>query len=817
MRGLLQDIRFGLVVLTKNAGATITVVVSLALAIGLNATFFSFENAFLYRPVRLGQIDRLVAVSTRWESQAENSHNSYPDFRDLAERHSLFDGVAANFYTAVGVKTDDGSEVVLGQLASGSYFDVMGVPLALGRGFRPEEDTWPQGQRVAVISHALWERRFNARSTIIGETLLVNSQPYTIVGVAAEGFVGPRPLFATDVWVPLSLVRQVLPFPITIENRGSTWLIVTGRLKPGVTIAQAEAAAEGLAASLAREDPEANRGKHFRLFPITAMRVGLKDPVPPQARALGMLLLGLAGVVLLVACLNVAGIQLARSWDRRREIALRLSLGASHARVVRQLVTEMLVVAVAGGGLGLLLAMWAVDLLMRGAPAILELPVRLEVPFDWRVFAFTAALSLASAVLAGVLPAALGVRRDLVGPLRDGAGAGGPRSRSRVRQGVVVAQVAICAVLLVSGGLAIRSARNAGRIDPGFDLTQALIVPLDLGFGRYDEAAGRRFFAEARDRVARLPGVRAAALALDVPLGQMHIRNHTRIDGYEPAPNEDMALRFNAVSPGYFDALRIPVVRGRAIDGRDRSDTRRVAMVSEAFAAKYFGGRDPIGRAFASAGGTWSVVGVTRDCRYDRLDEPRQPYFCIPVSQMGYAARLMLLVQADGVEPASLGPVVISTVHEMDPNLAVGRMLTGPEFLRQPLRDTGGAPALVWGPGLLALVLAMVGLYGVIAYAVSQRTAEFGVRIALGARPSEVARLVLRQAVVLMLVGCAAGLVAALGVAQVLSGTFYQVRAFEPAVFIVVPALLAACGAVACWGPARRAVRLDPVRALRCE
>jgi len=817
MRGLLQDLRYGVAILAKNPGATSTVLVSLALAIGLNATFFSFLNAFLYRPVRLREPDRLVAVATRLESQAQNSHSSYPDYRDLADHHPLFEGVAANFYTAVGIKTDEGPEVVLAQLASGSYFDVMGIPPVLGRGFRPEEDALPEGRHVAVVSHRLWTSRFSARSSIIGETLLINSQPFTIVGVAAEGFVGPRSLFATDVWVPLSLVRRILPFPISLKDRGSTWLIVTGRMKPGVTLSQAEAAAESLAAALAEQDPEANRGKHFRLFPVTAMRTSLKDPLPPEARAATMLFLGLAGVVLLVACLNVASIQLARAWDRRREIALRLSLGASRARVIRQLATETLLVAVAGGALGLLLAVWTVDLLLRMQPGIVELPITVEIPFDWRVFAFTAALSLGSAVTAGVLPAAFSVRHNLFGALRDNVSAGGRQSRSRLRQGLVIAQVALSAVLLVGGGLAIRSARNASRIDPGVDLGRALIVPVDLGFGQYDEAAGRRFFSGARDRIARVPGVRAAAVALDVPLGQMHFRNYIEVDGYAPAPNEDMSIRFNAVSPEYFDTLRIAIVRGRSIDDRDRSDTQAVAVVSEAFVAKYFGGRDPIQRTLRAAGRTWSVVGVMRDGRYDRLDEPFQPYFCLPVSQMEYTARLMLLVDTLGPEPATLAREVTREIHRMDPNLALGRMLTGPEFLRQPLQDTGGPGAFVWGPGLLALVLAMAGLYGLVAYMVSQRTMEFGVRMALGAQPSQVATLVLRQAVGLMLAGCGIGLIAALAVARVLAGAFYQVRPFEPVVFGVVPALLVVCGALACYGPARRAVRLDPVRALRCE
>jgi predicted permease len=822
MRDLLQDLRYGVVLLAKHPGATATVVASLALAIGLNATFFSFLNAFLYQPLHLGETDRLVAMVTRWDSQRRNagtlnSHSSYPDYRDLAERHPLFESVAANFYTAVGVKTDAGPEVVLGQLASGSYFDVLGVPPVLGRGFRPEEDVWPEGRRVAVISHRLWTSRFDARRDVIGKTLLVNSEPFTIIGVAPEGFAGPRPMFATDVWVPLSLVGRILPFPLSVQDRGSTWLLVTARMKPGVTPAQAEAAAEGLAAALAKQDPETNRGKHFKLFPIAVMRAGLKDPLPPGTRLGAVLFQGLAGIVLLVACLNVASIQLAQAWDRRREIALRLSLGASRARVIRQLATETLLVALAGGALGALLASLAVDLLLQFQPGIVELPIRFEVPFDWRVFAFTAVLSLASALAAGVLPAAFGVRRDLFGALRDNVRVLGRRSRSRVRQALVVVQVALSAVLLVAGGLAILSARNAGRVDPGFDVARALIVPVDLGFGRYDEAAGRRFFSEARDRVARIPGVRAAAFALDLPLGQFHVRNAVQVPGYAAEPNEDIAHRFNAVGPGYFDTLRIPIVRGRPIDDRDRPETQPVAVVSEKFAAKYFGTAEPIGRSLRVGGRPWSVVGVMRDGRYDRLDEALQPYFCLPVSQFDYAGRLNLLVSTLAADPATLAPAVAREIHRMDPNLPVGRPLTGREFMLQPLRDTGGAGPLVWGPALLALVLALVGLYGLVACSVSQRTTDFGIRIALGARPSDVASLVLREAVALMAAGTLIGLVTSLGAARVLAGLFYEVRPFEPLVIAVVLPLLVLCGLLACYGPARRAVRLDPIRALRCE
>jgi len=817
MHGLLRDLRHHVAVLTRSPGATGTVVLSLALAIGVNTTFFSYINAILVRPVRLGDADRLAAIVTRHDTDGQNSHSSYPDFRDLRDRHPLFDGVAAAFYTPVGIKTDDGPEVVLAQLASGSYFDVMGVPPILGRGFRPDEDAPPDGQRVAVISHRLWTSRFAAAEDIVGRAVLVNNQPFTIVGVAAEGFVGPRSLFATDVWVPLALAPRLLPFRISLENRGATWLIVTGRMRPGVTLAQAEAAAESLAGALAEQNPDTNRGRHFRLFPVTAMRTGLKDPLPPGATAAIALALGLAAVVLLIACLNVASIQLARAWDRRREIALRLSLGASRGHVVRQLFVETLLLALAGGAVGLLLASWTVDLLLQLQPAIPEMPITIAVPFDWRVLAYTAGLSVASAIAAGVVPAVFGMRSNLSGALRDNGWSDRPRSRARLRQGLVVAQVALSAVLLVGGGLAVKSTSNARDIDPGCDLTRAVIVPLDLGFGQYDEASGRRFFRDARDRVARLPGVRSAAFALDIPLGQMHYRTSVSVDGYAPAPDEDMALRFNVVGSGYFETLRVPIVRGRAIDDRDTRDSLPVAVVSEAFVSKYFGGGDAIGRRFRTQGRSWSVVGVMRDGRYDRLDEPVQPYFCMPASQSEFITRLMLLVAAADAEPAAVAREVSGALGRMDPGLPLGRVLTGRQFLSEPLRDTGGPGPLVWGPGLLALALALIGVYGLVAYSVSQRTRELGVRVALGARPPEVARIVIRQAVALTLAGSGIGLVLALGAARVAAGMLYRIRPFEPLVFAAVLPLLVLCGLLASWGPARRAVRTDPMRALRCE
>ena len=817
MRGLLRDFRYHVVVLTRNPGATATVVLSLALAIGVNTTFFSYINAILVRPVRLGDADRLAAVITRNDSDRQNSHSSYPDFRDLRDRHPLFDGVAANFYTSAGIKTDDGPEVVLAQLASGSYFDVMGVPPILGRGFRPEEDAPPDVQRVAVISHRLWTRRFGAARDVVGKALLINNQPFTIIGVAAEGFVGPRSLFATDVWVPLSLAPRLLPFRISLENRGATWLIVTGRMRPGVTLAQAEAAAESLATALAEQNPDTNRGRHFRLFPVTAMRTGLKDPLPPTATAATVLVLALVAVVLLIACLNVAGIQVARAWDRRREIALRLSLGASRGRIARQMFAETLLLALAGGVVGLLFASWTVDLLLRLQPAIPEMPITIIVPFDWRVLVYTAGLSVASAVAAGVVPAMFGLRGNLSGALRDNGWTDRPRSRARLRQGLVVAQVALSAVLLVGSGLAIQSMRNASRIDPGFDLSRTVIVPLDLGYGLYDEASGRRFFQEARERVARLPAVSSAAFALDIPLGQMHYRTWISVEGYTPAPDENMSLRFNIVGSGYFDTLRVPIVRGRAIDGRDTRDSLPAAVVSEAFVSKYLGGGDAIGRRFSAQGRSWSVVGVMRDGRYDRLDEPVQPYFCVPDSQSEFVARLMLLVAATGAEPSAVARTVSGELSRMDPGLPLGRVLTGREFLYEPLHDTGGPDQFVWGPGLLALVLALIGVYGLVAYSVSQRTRELGVRVALGARPAEVARLVFRQALALMLAGSGIGLVIALVVGRAAAGILYQIRPFEPLVFAAVLPLLVLCGLLASWGPARRAIRTDPIRALRCE
>ncbi|MGE5359063.1 MAG: ABC transporter permease, partial [Bacteroidales bacterium] len=328
---------------------------------------------------------------------------------------------------------------------------------------------------------------------------------------------------------------------------------------------------------------------------------------------------------------------------------------------------------------------------------------------------------------------------------------------------------------------------------------------------------GSRFFESARNRIAALPGVRAAAFALDVPLGQMHYRNHIAVDGYAAGPDEDMSLRFNLVSPGYFDVLRIPIVLGRPIDDRDRSDAQRAAVVSQAFVTKYLGGRDPIGRTFRTGGQSWSIVGVMRDGRYDQLDEATQPYFCLPVGQTAYTPRLMLLVRTGRPEPAALAPSISRETNRMDPTLPLGRILTGPQFLRQPIHDTGGPGPFIWGPGLLALVLAIVGLYGLVAYSVSQRTAEFGLRMALGARSSELAALVIREGARLMIIAASVGLLVAAGAARAAAGLFYGIRPFEPFVFAAALAILMLCGLLACYGPARRVVRLDPSRALRCE
>jgi predicted permease len=816
MPQLLQDVRFGLRMLAKNPGFTAVAVLTLALGIGVNTAIFTVANSLLLRPLPVEQPDQLVAIFTTHKGDDTFNPNSYPDYSDLRDRNQVFSGVAAHFYWPMSLKTADRPEVVMGQVVTSNYFKVLGVSPFLGRAFLPEEGETSGSHPVAVLSYRAWKRGFNSDREIIGKKVLLNDYPFTVVGVTPKGFTGLTTAIGPEVWVPVTMIRQVVPYPISLTDRHDSWLLIVARLKPGVSVAQAEAAARVLAANLEKEYPSSpDAEKTFSLVESNRNRIGTLNTTDGVRRVFALLMM-VVGVVLLIACFNVANLQLAKASGRQREIALRTSLGASRARILQQLLTESVLLSLLGGLGGLCVGAWAVDLLLAFRPPSV-FPIELDLSPDWRVLTFTLLLSLLAGILFGLSPALQSTRSDQLAALREQTPTlSRSRRKTRTQNALVVAQIALSLVLLVTAGLFARSLQHTLEVDPGFDPRHGLVVPVDLGFGQYSESAGREFERHLVDRVKALPGVQSAALAVDMPLGQLHLRGYVSIDGYVPAPNEQMVIRRNVVGPEYFQTMGIPLLEGRGIDGRDTENSRPVAVINHAMAERYWPGQEPIGKTFENSGKDWEVVGVIKDGKYDALNEAPQPYYCLPLSQTDYVKRLYLVVRTLG-DPRSATLPILQLLQQLGPNLPPPRLLSLNQFMEESVQNTAGPAQVVGAFGLLALVLAMVGVYGVMSYSVSQQTHELGIRIALGAHRNEILKLVLRRGLVVSLLGVGIGLAAASALSRVFAGFLYGVKAMDPVAFGVASLGLVLFALAACYIPARRATRVDPMVALRYE
>jgi macrolide transport system ATP-binding/permease protein len=618
------------------------------------------------------------------------------------------------------------------------------------------------------------------------------------------------------VWVPVAMMRQVIPYPISLTDRYDSWLLMVARLRPDVSIAQAEAAAKVLVANLNKEYPSnSNAEKSFSLVESNRNRIGTLNTTDGVQRLFALLMM-VVGVVLLIACFNVANLQLARATARQREIALRTSLGASRARILRQLLTESLLLSLLGGLGGLFVGVWALDLLQALQPPSL-FPIELNLSPDWRVFVFTLLLSGSAGILFGLSPALQGARSDPLAALKEQTPAlSRSRGKARLQNALVVAQIALSLVLLVTAGLFARSLQHTLAVDPGFNSRHALVVPVDLGFGQFSEPEGRKFEQHLIDRVKALPGVKSAALAVDMPLGQLHLHGFVTVDGYVPAPGEQMVIRRNVVGAEYFQTMGIPILEGRGIDDRDTENSRPVAVINESMAQRYWPGQDAVGRTFENSGKDWEVVGIIKDGKYDALNETSQPYFCLPLSQTDFVKSLYLVVRTPGDPRGAMLPV-LQVLQQLGPNLPTPRILTLDQFMDESVQGTAGPAQAVGIFGLLALVLAMVGVYGVMSYSVSQRTHELGIRIALGAHRNQILKLALRRGLVISLMGVAIGLGAALALSRVLGGFLYGVKGMDPMAFGVASLGLVLFALAACYIPARRAAKVDPLVALRYE
>jgi macrolide transport system ATP-binding/permease protein len=815
VHGLWQDLKYGGRLLLQHRGFTAVAVLSLALGIGANTTIFSLLNAVLLRPIPVEDVDSLASVFTSYTGGDRYSITSYPDYADLRDRNEVFSELAAQAFMPMGLRGTRGTDVVMGQLVSWNYFSLLGVEPALGRSFRPEEDQTEGTHPVAILSHRIWHADFDADPDTIGQQIFINDYPFTVIGVAPEGFRGLSVILAPDIWVPLHMTEQALPYTPQFEGRIDPWLWLVGRLSPGVSLEQAQAALEVLSANLSQEYPELNQNKRFEAIATSENRIGMN----PSGGANGFIwmLLGVVGLVLLVATFNVANLHLARATIRQREIALRYSLGASRGRILRQLLTESVVLALLAGLVGLLIALWATDLLMALVPPSV-FTFEIDYSFDWAVLGFTLIISLLAGALFGMAPALQTIHPDQAGELKEQSVQQGRSLRkSRLQRSLIVAQVALSLLLLISAGLFLKSLTNLVALDPGYDLRNGIVASVNLGYSQYEEADGRMLYQRFFDRIRALPGVEQVSMSAFLPLGENHGRHDTYIDGYEFGPDEYNVFLRNMVSPEYFETMGIALLQGRSFDHRDRQDGKPVALINETMAGKYWPDRDPVGsRIFVDFHVEREVVGVVEDGKYLALLEEPQPYVYIPLSQAEYLEHLNFVVRSDGDASALVG-LVQQEFGQVEPNLPPPLIQTVEEYMRLSVGDARAPTLLIGAFGLLALILAMTGIYGVMAYMVSQRTHEFGVRTALGADSSQIVLMVLRRGMRTTLVGIAVGLVLAAAATRLLAGFLYEVSPLDPLVYLTVALALALVSIVACLVPARLASRVDPMVALRVE
>ena len=816
MHALSCDLRFAVRALRSNPGATLAAIVIMALGIGANTAIFSLVNALLLQPLNVSRPERLVSVYTSRVGGQLHGNTSYPDYLDYKARNEVFSILAAQTYAPMALRGTEQARTVIGQLVSWDYFAALGVEPSLGRAFRPEEDETFGTHPVAILSHSTWMGQFGSDPGIVGTTIRINDYPFTVIGVAPRGFEGLVTSVQPAVWAPLAMAEQALPYTPNIESRVDPWLQLVGRLRPGVAASDAQAELNVLAANLALEHPDLNRGKGIVLEELDSSRLATPE-VTDATRRVMVILMGVVGFVLLIACLNVAAVQLARANGRSREMALRQALGASRWRIVRQLLVESVTLALIAGAAGLWVATFAIDMLQALQPRS-EFPMQVSLRLDVRVLGFTLLLAVSAGVLSGLAPALRTLRPSESHALKErGYALSQGRASGRWQSALVIAQISLSLALLCGAGLLVRSLRNTLAIDPGFDLRDGVVLPLNLGFGQYDRSEGEVLRAELLERAAALPGVESAALAAFIPLGPIHGHHNVFVEGYEPAPDELMLVKRNMVSAGYFETMGIRVVRGRAIDGRDTEDAPRVAMINETMAHRFWPDRDPIGRTVqADLGRVYTVVGVIEDGKYSSLRGPSEPYLVLPLSQGEYVQRVNLVARTRG-DPAGLIKPLRLEVQRLVPGLPSPVILTMPEYLQFSVGDVKGPAILVSVFGLLALLLAAVGLYGVMYRSVTQRRREFGVRLALGISEQDLVMMVLGQGLRTTLIGVGFGLLLALAVTRLLTGLLLGVSALDPLVFALVSAIVLAIGQLASYLPARFASRADPVATLRAE
>jgi macrolide transport system ATP-binding/permease protein len=823
MDALMRDIRYALRGLRRAPGFAAVAVATLAVGIGVNGTIFSVVSSVLFRPLPVERPAELVNIYGRQATSSGHDAVSYPNYQDYRAQTTTLSGLAAhsNFFASLSI--DGSSELVVGEIVSDNFFEVLGVRPVLGRAFVPDEFAAPGAGPVAILSHAFWQARFGAAPDVVGRAFRMNGVVYTVVGVAPKGFGGMLPAVTVQMWVPLSMVDHVEPMgshrntggggESLLDSRGRHFLWLKGRLRPGAEFAQARAEFDALSARLAADHPAANERERVALVPTS--RVAINPDLDGTVTPAGLILLGAVGLVLLVACANLANMLLARAASRRHEMAVRQAMGAGRARLVRLLLTESVLVALAGGAASLVLTLGLTRFLGRYQPG-LPFDVGLDVSPDWRVLVFTFAAALLTGLAFGLAPAMRASRPELVGALKD-TGDGGRTSRGHrveLRDALVVGQVAFSLMLLVVGALLARSLHAAARVDMGYDASRIAQVGLALEMNGYDPEAGAVLVETGKRRLEALPEVQVVGLASRVPQSVNNNGFGIFIDGH-PMTAEDRPIILDgaSVDEDYFAALDLRLVAGRAIEPADRDQGRRVAVITETMASRYWPGQEPLGQLFRTSrqGAPYEIVGVVQDYKVDTPGESPKPYLHIPLPRQGGFANYVVRTAAPA---AGLVPMLERELRQLDPDLVFFETGTLADLAALRMLPIRIGAWLIGIFGILAVLLAAVGLYGVIAFSVSRRTREIGIRKALGAETPAVLGMVLRRGMILVAAGGVLGAALAAAGARLLSSMLF-VGTFDPLSFGVAFLLLAGVAALANWVPARRVARVDPMVALR--
>jgi macrolide transport system ATP-binding/permease protein len=805
-----QDLRFGFRMLRRSPGFSILAILCLTLGIGANASVFSWIEGILFRPYpAVVHQDQLFALTGTALGEADLT--SWPDLLDLQRSCTLVDSFIVTKITGTTLSIGDRAEVTTGSIVSANYFDAIGVRPILGRGFETGEDYGRNAHPVTVISYQLWKGRFKGDPQIIGKTQRLNGVMHTIVGVAPEGFYGTFVGWAMQFWVPASMEEIFEAGGYKLEDRGTRWIEAYVRLKPGVTLGQAQQEISAVAKRLENDYPATNRGRGIKLWPLWQTPFNNARTLLPTLE----IMLAVVVFVLIIACANVGNLLLVRSFSRRNEMTVRLAIGAGRGRLLKQLFTEGLILSAFGAAGGLLVAQWCRHALVLLFPARGGVAMHLPGEIDWRVLVLSAAVCLITTLLLGLVPAMQTSKIDLAGALKsDAAGVVGGGGRAWVRSGLVVVQVSLSFVLLVGAGLLLQSLQRIRNFSPGFSTHDVLCTAVNLVSVGYDPQRAQTFQDELLERVKALPGVESAVFARMTPLSYgSYSSTPIAVDGYQPRPEEQPTVEYNEVGPKYFSTMGIPLVSGREFTRADDEKSALVAVVNETMVARYWRGKNPIGNRLQVKGRWMQVVGVTKDSKYESVREAPKPFFYVPLRQ-NFSSTAGLYIRT-ALSPGSMATALTREVHALDGNLALYEVITLQE---QVDRSTSPQLVAVTSVGVLsglALLLTVIGLYGVMSYAVSQSRRELGLRMALGASASNLLRLVLSRGLALTAGGVLLGTAVALGLTRLLGNLLYNVSPRDPVAFGSALVVMTVAALAACFVPAWRATRTDPARVLR--